>query len=564
MAFRLNGDQDGARQRLLLHEGRYVLGAAPDADLRLPAPTISRHHAEIEVGPTRLWVRDLESSNGTRVDGHRARGVVEVAPGQHIGFGELAFIVERVEDGDEEIGAKMSVQDEVEPDPERATETLAPVTLERLAFEQIPRLLQAIRQGTTRTEFARRLGEALWQSLPLSRLTLTDERSEGFLFDAGKAAQGDLTGSAGGLRIVFRFGSTVDPRHERRLIALSDALLAMVEEQHDGPDDGNSENADLPDPPPLDPDVLHIYRRAARAARSGIAVLLRGESGTGKELLARFLHDRGGEPERPFVAVNCAALASDLLEAELFGIEKGAATGVDARPGCFELAHGGTLFLDEVGDMAEATQARILRVIQEGEVTRVGGSRRIPARARLVSATNRNLDSMIAEGTFRLDLLYRIAGWEVTLPPLRERPADLTNLALHFLARYCAEQNVKVRGISRRALELMSNYHWPGNVRELQQEMHRVSVFLADGDVLSGDDLAPSIREAGRNSTSCETLEDHLARFERKLFKQSLMRHAGNVSRAAESLGIARSTMYRRMAQIGLHAPDHALGDAAE
>jgi len=562
MAFRLSGEHDGIPIRLLLPEGRHVLGTAPDVALRIRAPTISRHHAEIEVGPTALRIRDLESSNGTRVDGHHADAAIDVVPGQRIGFGEVEFIVEQVEIGDEEIGAEMPSRYDTAPGRERAAETLASVTLDRLAFEQIPRLLGAIRNGTTRAEFARRLGESLWQALPLSRLTLADDRNGGILFDAGSTAQDDIAGLASGLRIAFRFRESIDPRHERQLIALSGALLALVDDDDRGPGGSSSDDSDLPDPPPLDPDVLQIYRRAARAARSGIAVLIRGESGTGKELLASFLHDRSGDMERPFIAVNCAALASDLLEAELFGIEKGVATGVDARAGCFELAHGGTLFLDEIGDMAKSTQAKILRVIQEGEVTRVGGSRRIQARPRLVSATNRDLDAMIADGAFRLDLLHRIAGWEVTLPPLRERPADLANLALHFLARYCAEQNVAVRGISRRALDLMADYQWPGNVRELQQEMHRVSVFLAGGDMLSGDDLAPAIRDAGRRKTAAETLEDRLARFERMLIKQTLARYDGNVSRAAESLGIARSTMYRRMGLLGLHGAEAADGSA--
>lgn len=558
MAFRLSGEHDGSPIRLLLHEGRSVLGTAADAELRVRAPTISRHHAEFEVGPSLLRVRDLESSNGTRVDGRHASTATEVKAGQRIGFGEVEFVVEQVEDGDEEIGVEFPTRPTTETKAGRAAETLAPVTLDRLAFEQIPRLLEIIRNGTTRNEFARGLGESLWQALPLSRLSLIDDHSEGILFDAGNAAPDDATGKAGRLRIAFGFQSSIDPNHERRLIELAGALLALVEDEDAGPIAGRSDDIDLPSPSPLDPDVLQIYRRASRAARSGIAVLIRGESGTGKELLARFLHGRGGDPERPFVAVNCAALASDLLEAELFGIEKGVATGVDARPGCFELAHGGTLFLDEIGDMAESTQAKILRVIQEGEVTRVGGSKRIEARPRIVSATNRNLDDMIADGSFRLDLLHRVAGWEVTLPPLRERPADLANLAMHFLGRYCAEQNVSIRGISRRALDLMGDYHWPGNVRELQQEMHRVSVFLADGDVLSSDDLAPAIREAGRTTSAAGTLEDRLAGFERMLIKQALARSDGNVSRAAETLGVARSTLYRRMASTGLQGAESA------
>ena len=563
MAFRLSGEHEGEPVRLLVHEGRHILGTADDADLRIQRPTISRRHAEIHASSGHLHVRDLGSSNGTRIDDRRVTDAVEVQPGQRIRFGEVALTVERVSAGDEQIGAELSVSRQSRSDA-AADVTLAPVTLDRLAFDHLPRLLALIGRGISRTEFARHLGESLWQALSLSRLVLGDADSDAIMFEAGDATADTASGDVAGLWLEFAFSDAVDPRHEQRLIALAHELLNLAGDGVAAVRTGAERYGELPDPPPLDPDVRQIYRRAERAARSDIPVLIRGESGTGKELLARFLHDNAGPIGRPFIAVNCAALASDLLEAELFGIDKGVATGVDARPGCFELAHGGTLFLDEIGDMPASTQAKILRVVQEGEIVRVGGSKRIPAQPRLVSATNRNLEKLLGDGEFRLDLLHRIAGWEVTLPPLRERPADLPNLALHFLARFCGEQGVAVRGISRKALEQMADYRWPGNVRELQQEMHRVSVFLGDGDVLSSEDLAPTIRSAAGQTQQHDTLEDRLAGFERVQIKQALARCDGKVSRAAESLGIARSTMYRRMSQLGMHAAENAAGEAAE
>lgn len=554
MTLRLSGQHDSEPIRLLLPEGRTVLGSSPDAGLVLALPTISRHHAELDVSPEGLLVRDLQSSNGTRIDGKRVDNQSEARPGQTLQFGEIRLAIEAVAGGDDRIGAELPRN---EPDVEsNPGATLPPVTLNLLAFEQLPRLLNTLRQDTSRIEFARRLGEALWESLPLTRLKMLDQRgSEAVLFDAGsETCEREVSGDAFGVSVVFAFSQPVGPAQEESLLALVKSLLGQVEDSPSRSDAVPGPGAPLPDPPPLDPDVQTIYKRAQRAGRSAISVLIRGESGTGKELLARFIHACRADADRPFIAINCAALTSDLLEAELFGIEKGVATGVDGRAGCFELAHGGSLFLDEIGDMPKDTQAKILRVIQEGEVVRVGGSKRIPARPRLISATNRDLERMLADETFRLDLLHRIAGWEVTLPPLRDRPADLANLALHFLGRYCAEQGVSVRGISQRALALLRDYHWPGNVRELQQEMHRVSVFLGQGDVLSSEDLGPAIRQAQSGPVSSASLEDRLAQHERSILKHALATHDGNVSQAAESLSIARSTFYRRMGQLGMDA----------
>ncbi len=551
MAIRLHGEHDGRPIRLLIGAGRCVIGAGEEADLRVRAPTISRRHASIEMIDGALVVADLDSSNGTRIDGRSIRGETRARPGQILQLGDVRLAIESVDDADAELAAKL-------PSTSRATSgagsTLAPLTLDRFAFDHLPRLLDRIATGVSRAEFVRRVGEAVWDALPLSALTLTGDR-DGVLFDAGgPVPDGSASERFDDLHLEFAFERATDPAHERRLAELIGSLVALVPTDPRQPTRIPIEGDALPDPPPLDPDVQRIYRRAARAARSDISVLIRGESGTGKELLARFLHARSPASDGPFVAVNCAAMSSDLLEAELFGIEKGVATGVDARAGCFERAHGGTLFLDEIGDMPPDTQAKILRVVQEGEVTRVGGSQGIAARPRLVSATNRNLEAMLADDRFRVDLLHRIAGWEVVLPPLRERPADLANLALHFLGRYCADHGVSVRGISRRALEALRHYDWPGNVRELQQEMHRLAVFLGEGDVLAEDDLAPAIRGAPRERNDGETLDNRMARHERRVLKQTLVEHDGNVSRAAEALGIARSTMYRRMTQLGLQS----------
>lgn len=550
MAIRLRGEHDGKPIRLLVADQPSVIGTDDAVELRVRAPTISRRHALLQAIDDELHVRDLDSSNGTRIDGVPITGDACARPGQIVQFGDIRLAVERVSDDDAKVAAEIPAAGRSEP--ATAMQTLAPVTLDRLAFEHLPDLLRHARDGTERPEFVRRLGEALWDSLPLAALQLA-ENDGGILFEIGEPASADSASvEFGGVRLTLAFERATDPAHGARIAELAGALLDLIQADSNHRRQPTDDSSTAPDPPPLDPDVQRIYQRARRAADSGIAVLIRGESGTGKELLAHYLHAHSGSQEGPFVAINCAAMSSDLLEAELFGIEKGVATGVDARAGCFERAHGGTLFLDEIGDMPRDTQAKILRVLQEGEVVRVGGSKRIPARPRLISATNRNLEKMLSEEQFRIDLLHRIAGWQVTLPPLRERPADLSNLALHFLARYCSEHGVTVRGISQSALKSLRDYHWPGNVRELQQEMHRVAVFLGDGDVLSDSDLGPAIVRSGRDRSDDETLEARMNRHERMVLKQALADCDGNASKAAGKLGIARSTLYRRMAQLGL------------
>ena len=462
--------------------------------------------------------------------------------------------LERIDDGDDQVGAAI----DAEPDPSDqrpAQATLSPVATDRLAFDYLPELLARLARSPQAAEAARLIGETFFSALPLGWLKLSNlDGAAAVLFEAGKAVSGEVRRfEIPPLCMELELAPHCVPGREERIFALAKALLTMAVGDESEGDDPPLQKAVWPDPPPLDPDVREIYQRAGRIADSALSVLIQGESGTGKDLLAQFIHHSGGDEQRPFIALNCAALPPDLLEAELFGIEKGVATGVDARAGCFERAHGGTLFLDEIGDMSADTQAKILRVLQDGQVVRVGGSSSVPARPRIVSATNRDIDTMVADGSFRLDLLHRIAGWEVTLPPLRERPADIANLAVHFLVEACRARKTRIRGISQRALDCLRRYAWPGNVRELQREMQRVAVFLGQNDLLTGKDLRATIRDASRAADSV-SLEGQLAVAERTIIKHALARANGNVSAAARQLDVSRSTLYRRLEQLDLQA----------
>lgn len=323
------------------------------------------------------------------------------------------------------------------------------------------------------------------------------------------------------------------------------------------------------EPPSREPQLLGIseamrdvQKRLGRAAGTNSTVLITGETGTGKEVAARVLHRASARFNGPFVAVNCAAIPQDLLESELFGHGKGAFTGAYAeRRGRFEEASGGTLFLDEVGDMPLAMQAKLLRVLQERQITPLGTSRTIVVDVRIVAATHRDLTAMVASGTFRQDLSYRLNVIPLHMPPLRERVADILPLAEHFLAALAAPDESARKHLSAEAERLLVNFAWPGNVRELANAIERASA-LAPASLLTRDDFAflfdPATGAADAIPASLIDLplNDALAQLERALIARALALAAGNRAEAARRLGISRQSLYTRLANLGL--PDSA------
>ncbi len=286
-----------------------------------------------------------------------------------------------------------------------------------------------------------------------------------------------------------------------------------------------------------------------QAAPSSATVLLIGESGTGKELAARAIHELSTRAKAPFIAVNCAALPETILEAELFGVEKGAFTGAVARKeGRFERASGGTLFLDEVGEMSLAAQVKLLRVLQEGEIERLGGTQTVKVDVRLVAATNNDLTREVAEGRFREDLYYRLNVVEVRIPALASRREDIPLLADYFLRRYSAKNAKAVRGFSAEALSTLENYAWPGNVRELEHAVER-AVVLSRNEVLEAGDLPESVRKGPLGSASQLVIPigTPMEEIERRVIHETLRHTKGDKTLAARLLGIAARTIYRKL-----------------
>ena len=311
---------------------------------------------------------------------------------------------------------------------------------------------------------------------------------------------------------------------------------------------------------------------ARRVARSDIPVLIEGESGTGKEVFARAIHGSSDRAGGPFVAVNCGALPATLVESILFGHEKGAFTGATSRrPGRFQEADGGTLFLDEVGELPPEGQVKLLRAIQSGEVDPVGAAQPVKVDIRLISATNRDLAGMIAEGEFREDLFYRIGVFPLRLPPLRDRREDLSGLARMFLKRFAAAEGAPVEGFARPALEAIERAPWPGNVRQLENTIHR-AVVLADGALIRPEDLmgldgqgsgGASAAHAGR--PACASSRDPFVRddghvrrlpeIEADAIRRALSLYRGRMSETARRLGIGRSTLYRKLDELRIEKP---------
>jgi Nif-specific regulatory protein len=283
--------------------------------------------------------------------------------------------------------------------------------------------------------------------------------------------------------------------------------------------------------------MRQVYEQIARVARANTTVLIRGESGTGKELIAHAIHYSSPRAKKPFIKVSCAALPDSLIESELFGYEKGAFTGAQARKkGRFELAEGGTLFLDEIGEINLSTQVKLLRVLQEREFERLGGTETVKTNVRLIAATNSDLEKAIAAGTFREDLHYRLNVFMIYVPPLRERRTDILLLVDHFLDKYSMEHGHQVKRISTPAIDMLMSYHWPGNVRELENAIER-AVLVCDGSVVHPHHLPPTLQTAEASGTVADvSLSDAVDAYEKSLIQDALKTARGNASRAAKLL----------------------------
>ena len=318
------------------------------------------------------------------------------------------------------------------------------------------------------------------------------------------------------------------------------------------------------------PGMRRVFEMIEKVAETDLTVLVRGESGTGKERVAQALHQRSPRRGRPFVAVNCAAISRELVESELFGHEKGAFTGADARRiGRFEAADGGTIFLDEIGDMAPETQAKVLRVLEERSLERVGSTKPLAVDVRVIAATHRDLEAEVKRGHFREDLYYRLKVVEISVPPLRERREDVPALASRFLSQLAERLGREPRRLDAGALAALAGYAWPGNVRELRNVVEQAAV-LAPGEMIVETDLrlpcrgegSPSVALFGGAHTGgfADAKRHATEDFERSYLLRALRQHGGNISRTAEAIGMVRQSLQQKIRELGLRSEDWSEG----
>ncbi|HLE82899.1 MAG TPA: sigma 54-interacting transcriptional regulator, partial [Thermoanaerobaculia bacterium] len=529
----------------------------------------SRRHAVLEVPPDGgAVVSDLGSKNGTFAAGRRVRRAA-VGAGGELAFGPVRA---RLLDADREAagiaisGRSDSRSDLLDRPRPPSTEGVAPVeravaALRDLALDGVAGALGDSGCGQRAVTLAR----AWLAGLPLAGLAFV--RAGEASAEPVVVARAGVDGTVGGephLRVTGRAGLelhawSADPARGGRTLArlrpCFELALHLLEPAGGGTGAETAEAAadDGPRAPEtVNPRLARIYRDAARAAAGAIPILVLGESGAGKEVLARFIHDRSRRATGLFLEINCAALPMDLLEAELFGIERGVATGVEARPGLVERASGGTLFLDEVGDMPLPLQAKVLRVVEGASFYRVGGRAAIRADVRFLAATNLDLDRRVAAGTFRADLLHRLSAFRLELPPLRERPEDVPLLAAEFFHRELAARRVASPGITRAALGALVGHPWPGNVRELRNEIARAVLMLEPGEPLDLHHLSERLRcETGAAGRPL-SLDGCLAEAERRAFRTALAAAGGDAAQAMDLLEIPRSTYYRKLKDLGL------------
>jgi DNA-binding NtrC family response regulator len=576
------------------------IGSSADNDITLPFPGVSRSHARLSPSEHGLLVRDLGSKNRIVVNG-RAEEEAILVPGMTLQLGRASLSIEDASTSDLELalrtvarrragGPDTGTADDAAASERSSAGALALVrTMERAGERGIPAQRQQFIAGLRRVlgcdgvvlaDLAAEDAVVLAADGEIAPVEITEDlrenrprrKAEGSrvvsTVDSGCAV---LAGYGRGSRVLVahaRREFAFEP-WERDLFEYAVGRLLPDRSQEPPPPAARSHDSTLQIPEEMVIGTSEAMRgllaHIEATVRSRMDVLLLGETGTGKELFARMIHSSGPSPNGPFVAINCAAIPNELLEAELFGVVGRVATGVDPRPGLFTRAHGGSIFLDEIGELAEPLQAKLLRVLQEREVLPLGTSTPRRIEVRVIAASNRLLDERVREGKFRADLFYRLRGLQFHIPPLRERKDDIPPLVLAFTERAAAEYGKTISGVSRKALALLVRHDWPGNVRELQSEVSRAVLLCPEGGALQSEHFSPvqwSIEHAPHvplpehasaddASDNCH-LQSALDAVERQKIEKALARSRGNKSLAAKLLGITRNGLALKMQRLGI------------
>ncbi|MCB1635267.1 MAG: sigma 54-interacting transcriptional regulator [Xanthomonadales bacterium] len=539
---------DGSQPRRDLPPGRYRIGRGNTVEIALQAAGVSREHAELEICLDRgLRIRDLDSTNGTMANGER------IADGAFCGDVDLAIGSARLRlrerlGGLDEVWGGGPVQGDPRPaEPATPPDPTASADLLHELRGRVSRWRPS--SGWDAASVTALLGA--WAEL-LEMPDMCIRSDDGVVWAAAglPTRATEQLAEAGGR---FLYSGPLTSSAARALASIGTDLLLFLPGLQTAPDP----NGDIPAPeswpglPSASPAVRRVLSELERAARGQIPILLHGETGVGKERVARWLHRCSSRAHGPFLALNCAALPQELIEAELFGVEKGAATGVAERPGLIEQADGGTLFLDEIGDMAAATQVRLLRVLEDGQCVRVGGRQARQVDVRWLAATHRHLEAEVGAERFRLDLYHRLAGFSATLPSLRERQEDLIPLALEIFGQALQTAGRRSPGLTTAAVLALLRHPWPGNVRELRQAIERAVSVLDDAEALDIGHLPESLRGPLEQPASLR-LDAAVERAERAALCTALALTGGQHDAAWPLLGIGKTSFYKKLKAYGL------------
>jgi DNA-binding NtrC family response regulator len=578
-----------------LPQGQVAIGSIAGNTVVLPVRGVSRRHARLTVSGRELVLEDLGSRNGTRANGTRVERT-HLQPGDEVRIGPVTLRVEEIDADDVELAVRALVEEAASglsashataqsPDDCGIVMTIAEGFLARMSTRPRPDLNAAV--AFLKSQLGAR-GAGVFEMLRAEPVTVA---ADGELPDlAGREDLRDfvlardhvpagaivartfggqpplccaVVSGAGGERLgLAAWGELrTAPADTEALLQL---LLGVTARFRARPLTtavaAATSRAGLVFPEGYvrgqSPGMAALYAQMELLLQGDVPVLLLGETGVGKEHLAHTLHASSARRSKPFVAVNCAAIPAELLESEMFGIARGVASGVAERPGKFQLADGGTLLLDEVGDMPLPLQAKLLRALQEKEVQPVGGAA-TPVDVRVVTATNSDLQRRIEEGLFRRDLYYRVAGFTLRVPPLRERKEDVLALVEGFLAQFTREMGKELRGVTVKALRVLTEYAWPGNVRELQHEIRRLVYLCPAGEAIDSSMLSEHIAAApaGRppDGPPSLQLEPNVDALERRLISEALARAGGNRTQAARLLGLSRNGLANKMERLGIH-----------
>ena len=588
---------DGQKIRFSIPEGEAIIGSALTSDIMLPFPGVSRAHARLVHDGNRIHLRDLGSKNRLLVGAER-RDEAELAEGTIVQVGRAFLTLEEASSSDLVLALRTATTTQKRDESTAVTaqngSSSADDPATALRFVRSVETLRGRRFRAARAgllaEAGRLLGassvavviiqrsgeiaiDALAGELPaatvleeLRYLTFDrrqktmpiERRNTVFWIDRRKGASAAL---------VVTLADTATEPWKRDLTSY---VAHKFLEPAEGADGEVSERPAILQVPPemvtgSSAAIRNLLTQMERTVSTHMDILLWGETGTGKELFARMMHMSGPTSTGPFVAINCAAIPSELLEAELFGVEGRVATGVDPRRGHFLLADGGSIFLDEVGELPDRLQAKMLRVLQEREVLSLGASCPKKISLRVIAASNRDLFALTREGKFRSDLYYRLRGLQFHIPPLRDRREDIPALVLTFVERACAEYHRRVAGVSRKALALLTHYDWPGNVRELKSEVERAVLVTPNGAAIQAEAFGPVQWAMDHHRTVAEPaaavpppkeysalLRNRVEDVEREQILEALREAGGNRSRAARLLGISRNGLTLKLRRLSL------------